>query len=303
MDLVTIKSDKLEAVICPELGGSIYSLRYKKDDQWLDIMRPTTKEALENKDAPEFASYHLIPYSNRIEGGRLNFMGKTYQLKINEEGHAMHGDVLNRPFKILSRTESELLLAFDSRDFDDINWPFPFSVKMGFGISGGLFTSFFNIKNEGDEPMPAGLGTHPYFQKKLTDKDRDVYLTLPQVGLYPGETTIPTGTYVDLPANMDFTKERAIDNNQFIDNCFKAKKGPYTINWPGTGVRLQMDADSYFEHLVLYTPLEKDFFAVEPVTNCNNGFNMAEKGIKDTGTVILKAEEKLYGTVLISIEG
>lgn len=303
MELITIKSDKLEAVIAPSLGGSIYSFKYKKDSTWLDIMRPTPQVALEKRDAGGFASFHLIPYSNRIEGGKLKFKGETYSLKTSDEGHSIHGDIMEREWTVLSKTEAELLLSFDSRDFDDMNWPFPFTAKMGFGIKGGMFTTFFNIKNVGDSLMPAGLGTHPYFLKKLTDADDDVYVTLPMLGLYPGNTTIPTGTWITIPPHMDFSKERALDSHQFIDNCFRANKGTTTIRWPGSGVTLSMDADSSFDHLVFFTPLDKSFFAIEPVTNCNNGFNMAEEGIQDTGTVILDPNEKLYGTVLINIEG
>lgn len=303
MELNTLKSDRLEAVICPGIGGSIHSLKYNKNGKWLDVMRPTPQEAVDNRDSGAFASFHLMPYSNRIENGKLVFRGMEYTLRTNEEGHAIHGDVHDKPWKILSATESELLLSFDSRDFDDINWPFPFSCKMGFGVKENMFTMFFSIKNEGDEPAPAGLGTHPYFVKRLTDADKEVLLTLPQKGLYPGNTPIPTGTWIDLPPHLDFTRERALDDNQFIDNCFRAKQSSTIIKWPGTGVRLTMDASSCFEHLVFYTPLNKDFFAVEPVTNCNNGFNMAERGIRDTGTVILNPGEKLYGTVLIIIEG
>lgn len=303
MDLISIKSDRLEAVICPKLGGSIFTLKYQKDGRWLDIMRPTPHEAMDNKDAGAFASFHLIPYSNRIEGGQLHFKGQTYKLETNDEGHAIHGDTMEREWTVLSKTESELLLSFDSRDFDDISWPFPFTAKMGYGIKGGMFTTFFNIRNEGDGPMPAGLGTHPYFQKKLTDEDDDVYVSLPQKGLYPGNTTIPTGTWVDLSPHMDFTKDRALDRHQFIDNCFRADRGTTTIRWPASGVTLEMDADSNFDHLVFFTPLGKSFFAIEPVTNCNNAFNMADEGIEDTGTVILEPGEKLYGTVLINIEG
>ena len=46
--LLYLKNDYIEVAVSPEVGGSIYSFRYKKDGEWLDIMRWTTEEALQN---------------------------------------------------------------------------------------------------------------------------------------------------------------------------------------------------------------------------------------------------------------
>ena len=74
--LLYLKNEFIELAVSPEVGGSIYSLRYKKDGEWLDIMRPTTEEALQDEDAGSFASYNLFPYSNRFEYARLKFTGR-----------------------------------------------------------------------------------------------------------------------------------------------------------------------------------------------------------------------------------
>ena len=65
--------------------------------------------------------------------------------------------------------------------------------------------------------------------------------------------------------------------------------GRARITWPGTGVRAEIDADAPLRHLILYTPAGKPFFAVEPVSNANNGFNLLAAGVPDSGVEVLEA--------------
>jgi aldose 1-epimerase len=300
--ILIIRSDSLEVGICPEVGASIEALRYNLNQEWVDVMRPTPKEAIDHKRPGNFSSFHLVPYSNRIENGLLHFKGESYQLKINgSDGHTIHGAGWEHSWKVLSCTEQEIRVGLDSRDIEDINWPFPFSSIMIFRVEGNVFTMDIMVKNEGQETMPVGFGTHPYFSKKLTEEDDRVIVKLPVKGLYPGDTPIPAGAWVNLPPELDFSTERALDNAQFVDNCFRAAPGSTVIKWPGSGVTMTMEADDVYENIILYTPLGKDFFAIEPVTNCNNGFNMAEKGIQDTGTLYLKPGQEAGGEIRIKI--
>ena len=296
MKSLTIKNNSLEVVICPEVGASIAALRYHLNGEWVDIMRPTPREAIDNKSPGDFSSFHLLPYSNRIEKGILHFKGKVYQLTINSsDGHTIHGAGWEHPWRVLSHSRQEIRVGFDSREIEDTNWPFPFSSTMTFCIKDNLFTMGITVKNEGEQTMPVGFGTHPYFSKKLTQQDDRVIVQLPVKGLYPGDTPIPTGTWIALPAEMDFSSERTLDSAQFVDNCFRAAPGSTS------GVTMTMEADDVYENIILYTPLEKTFFAIEPVTNCNNGFNMADKGIQDTGTLYLKPGEEVEGEIRIRI--
>jgi aldose 1-epimerase len=53
---------------------------------------------------------------------------------------------------------------------------------------------------------------------------------------------------------------------------------------------------------VIYTPAGQDFFCVEPVSNANDAFNMAARGVPDTGTVVLAPGEVLAGTMRLAVE-
>lgn len=306
--LLTIRSTNLEVSVSPEVGASIYSMRYRlkgDGEKWVDIMRTTPPKALENGDAGAFASFHMIPFSNRIANAELKFKDQIYHLIPNtEDGHAIHGDVRNRPWEILGAEEREMELAFDSSNFSDMNWPFPFSARIKFTVMENTFIITMELTNEGTEVCPAGMGTHPYYSRHLTPADDKVLIQLPLKGIYPGEGTIPTGTWTEIPEELDFSTEKELGTDLHIDNVYRVKPGSAVIKWPGSGVKFTMIADPIFEHLVFYCPMSNpEYFAIEPAINCNNGFNMAENGIPDTGTIFLEPGETIKGNILIRIEG
>lgn len=300
---LVIGNDLLEAVINPEVGASIEALRYNLNGQWVDIMRPTPESAVENRLPGEFSSFHLVPYSNRIEHGKLRFRGKEFQLKINHtDGHTIHGVGRDHPWKVDSHSPEELKVSLDSRNLEEVNWPFPFSSTITFSVKGNCFVMDISVRNEGEDTMPAGYGSHPYFSRRLKDKDENPIVQLPLKGLYPGDTPIPTGPWVELPEELDFSSPRTLDEDLFVDNCFRAYNGSSVVKWPGSRVLMTVEADEVYENLIFYTPLGKPYFAIEPVTNCNNGFNMAEKGIQDTGTLYLEPGEESRGEIRIFVD-
>lgn len=296
--LVVLENQHLRTEISPIVGGSIFSFQYKLDGQWVDVMRPTAKVALENNESGEFSSYTMLPYSNRIKNGVLNFKGNSYQLTINHEKvHAIHGEVRDRVWQVEEHSSSKLVLSFDSGDYSDISWPFAFTARMEYLLEGNKFITNMSLVNKSDQEMPAGFGIHPYFMRQLTKEDDQVLATLPTKGIYPDKGQIPTGTWEPVPEKLDFSQEKVL-TTEFIDKCYRAGGNEAHIKWVKSGVKLDLLWDDIFQHLILFCPETKhDFFAVEPVTNCNNGFNMAEQGIKDTGTVYLKPKEELAGKI------
>ncbi|NLO82057.1 MAG: hypothetical protein GX094_03230 [Clostridiales bacterium] len=302
-DLEILKSEYMEVKVCPQLGAGIFSMRYLLGAHWVDVMRPTPYEAVEKREPGALASFVMIPYSNRIENAVLKYRGNNYMLSKNTpEGHAIHGEVRSRPWRILQKEPGYIAMEFDSRDFEDISWPFPFYARIEYRVSGRVFLVRLALENTGDLIMPAGMGIHPYFMRKLTPEDNAVILKVPVKGVYPGDTPIPTGPWTDVPDELDFSQGKELDFRH-IDKCYRVFNAPTLIKWPGSQVSLTMEADNIFKHIIIYSPKDsKDFFAVEPVSNCNNGFNMAEQGVEDTGTVYLQPGETFMGNITIKME-
>jgi len=301
--IVVLENDCIKVQVCPEVGAGIYAMEYKRRGQWVHIMRPTPPSAVDAAAAGEFSSFNMIPYSNRIENALLFYNGKEYRLEPNTpEGHRIHGDVRDKAWKVELLEQERLAVSFDSRDYADVSWPFPFAAKMEFWLEGNRFLTKMEVRNTGEETMPAGMGIHPYFMRKLTEKDEVVEVRFPVKGVYPGPTTIPTGPWTEIPERIDFSTKKALSTD-FLDRCYRVAPGDSIIEWPASGVRLTITPEEIFKHLILYCPKhEHGYFAVEPVTNCNNGFNMAEKGIQDTGTLYIEPGQSIEGTIAMKVE-
>lgn len=301
-DLILLQNESLKVEVRPSVGASIYSFKYNLDGEWVNIMRPTPASALKDNESGSFSSYNLIPYSNRIEKGVFLYGAQTYQLAIDQnDGHALHGEVKDRAWKVINHKDNSVELEFDSKEYSDISWPFPFSAKIKYELQDNNFKIVMAVTNQSDQDMPAGMGIHPFFARKLTESDNKLMVNFPTKGLYPGETTIPTGTWEPPTPQYDFSTTRELKTD-FIDKCYRAYHRPVKINWVNSGVELTMSWDEVYQHLVLYVPKD-DFttFAVEPVTNCNNAFNLANQGVEDTGTVYLAPDEELSGGITIAV--
>lgn len=282
----------------PEIGGSVTDWSARQGDAWVPIMR-RAREPLERSSAG--ASFTLAPYSNRLRDGRFRFQDRTYQLR-GAEKHAIHGDVRDRPWRLTRHDASEALLELRSKDFPDLNFPFPFDARVRYVLDGRKLVTGLVLTNAGSEPMPAGGGFHPYFNRALAGHDENVELRFHVSGVYPaGDPPLPTGPPVALPPEQDFSERRPLDVT--LDHCFAGWDGAAEMHWPVSGVSVQMQANEAFGHLILYSPPGEPFFALEPVANVNDGFNLAAAGQEGTGVVMLEPGHSLEMEFRLILEG
>jgi len=235
------------------------------------------------------ANFHMIPYSNRIRDGRFSFNGTDVQL-AEAEKHAIHGALRKCQWQVASSTPSELICEFDTRNSANaINWPWPIHAVIKQVVDADTLHSRISITNLGDSDMPVGTGWHPYFVRDI--KGGGPTLTLPVESLYPDSNgdCLPDGAAVALPAALDFRQARALDPNQRIDCCLAGLSGSCHIHWQDAGIELIMSASDDCDHLVLFNP-DMPHFAVEPVSNANDAFNLASQGI-NAGVAVLPAGE------------
>jgi aldose 1-epimerase len=282
--------------VVPEIGGSIVDFSVKKTEQWIPIMRPGEMPLSKSSNASSFV---LIPYSNRLRDGRFSFQGKNYQLRDGEK-HAIHGDVRDRSLRVLEHTEYRIVMAFNSTEVPDINFPFSFSATLTYSLEDSTLWSEINLTNIGQEAMPGGCGFHPYFNRRVPGSTGEVELQVKVNGVYPGETPLPTGPAVPISPEQDFGNQRPLD--VVLDQCFAGWNRQAKIDWPGSGIKACFQADPGLEHIIVYSPESESFFAVEPVTNANDGFNLLAKGDNNCGVVILKPGKSLKARFAITID-
>jgi aldose 1-epimerase len=297
--LHTLQNDYWQVGILPETGASIAFGRVKKDGQWVDVMRPTDPADYDN--ASNCASFVLSPWSNRIREGRLRFRGNEYPLEVNNaDGTAIHGDTRGRIWQVEAAGESRINLSFDSTAHANINFPWQFAACAEYWLDGPEFVMSMGIKNLDDESFPGGFGQHPYFV--LTD---DTMLEVPVDQQYNLTDAMPDGGAVPISATLDFRTMRALRDAPPLDNLFRGRQGdkPARIVYPAHDIEVGMYADPIFEHFIVYAPPGQPFFAVEPVTNANDGFNLFEQGVAGNGVFVLEPGDDRHGAIRLRYEG
>ncbi len=302
-----LQSDHWRLWLEPDRGVQWMAAQVRQGDRWISVVadcRPPAPQVDDNNTsavpnhtevpwprdgqdeaAPLIAAnFHMIPYSNRIRDGRFSFDGTEYKLS-DSDNHSLHGALRKLPWRIVKETEHELVCEYSSSKDGRINWPWAITAEIYYTVKEDKISSVIRVRNDGGSLMPVGFGWHPYFVRTIDGVSPE--LCIPVSGVYPDTDgdCLPTGSSEALPTKLDFRKPRALETKQRIDHCFSGLDGPVTITWPTSGIKLKMQASRNCGHLVLFNPA-KPHFAVEPVTNANDAFNLAKKGI-DSGVISL----------------
>jgi len=303
MPLIDLRLDRLRAAIDPELGASLVS--FTLDDpggQPTPLMRPT---APGETDPGATSMFLMAPWTNRIAGGSFRFAGREVSIEPNfPDGTAIHGFARDRAWRITDRTPHHAALEFDSRDAPLPGWPWPYIARARYELEPGALSVDLSVRNAGDDPMPAGLGWHPFFPRRLWSDRDEVRLRAPVTGRYPCVRQLPTGA----PAR-EVTTERLSSTNELgdpgLDDVYTASGDPCVIEWPASGVTLTMRSSEEFTHLVVFTPRDdagpRSIFCVEPCTMANDAFNLADRGIEGVGVRTLKPGETLAASTRFEI--
>ena len=298
MPPIILENQYLKTSIDPDRGTDLLAFSTRMDDTWLSLM-PDVEDAQTELDCTSFL---MVPYSNRIEHGRFTFAGRTYQLE-DGANHSIHGDVRKRPWSVEEHIATRLCCTFRSTDHEAVNWPWSFEARAEYSLEKAEFTSHLTLWNRGDTPMPAGFGWHPYFNRRLTASGEPVHLRFKVAGAYPDANgnRIPSGPLQPLEPHQDFTVEKPLDPDNFLDTCFHGYDGNGHIAWPRSGVELFFGCSAPCSHLVVYNP-EAPHFAIEPVTNANNGVNLHAQGDSTSGVVELVPGEQLTARFSLRVD-
>ena len=291
---IDIASERWRLRLQPSMGLQTLSCKILHADQWHDLMPDCTV------DNPPLnaCNFHMLPYSNRIRDARFSHDEQDHILDHVDE-HAIHGALRKLKWRVNEQSEHNVSAEFDSRSDGAITWPWPIHAKVSYTLTQNTLTSVMTLTNLGTTSMPAGMGWHPYFCRQIAGAEPS--LTIPVEGVYPDTEgdCLPVGAAIALPKALQFSAARRLDSAQRIDHCLSGFKGPATLAWPEAGITLRMHASENCGHLVLYNP-DEAFFAVEPVTNANDGFNLQNRDI-DAGVIILEPGQSMSAQMQLEL--
>lgn len=299
-DLRLLENEHWQVGILPQTGASTAFGRIRVGEAWVDVMRPASEADYGNSSL--CASFLLVPYSNRIRDAKFRFRGVEYILEVNNnEGSASHGDVRRRPWQVENADPTQIGLRFDSTLFDDLNFPFRFSAAVEYRLDGRDFVIWLSLTNKDDRPMPAGFGHHPYFVKTIAGAG--AHIEIPADSQFELTNFLATAPAVPVTPRLDFRQLRPLGDAEVNDVLTSLHPGePVRLVYPGPDIEVTMYFDAIFQHIILYAPSGKPYYAVEPVTNTNDGFNLYEQNIPGSGVFVLGPGESQSGTVRLRLD-
>lgn len=256
-----IAADEYRLVAAPTRGGSILSF------EWRD--QPLMRRAA-GPGILDVACFPIVPYSNRIAGGRFSWNGRTVTLAPNfpavDSINPLHGPGWLSAWSLAEATGNALRLF---HDYSGPDWPWAYRAELSYSLGECGLTARLAVTNCAEEPMPAGLGFHPYFPRTASTR----YL-----GLHRGEWCRDSS---GLPTKLD-RRSRAIDwwdgaavNARAIDTVYSDREGPLQIQWPDRNLAARIDCSNNLSLTSVFAPEGMNWFCVEPVSHMTDALNRA----------------------------
>jgi aldose 1-epimerase len=273
---LVLRSDELEVVLLPALGGRIHRLRAFGHDL---VRTPTTPDT--HREEPFFwGAYVMAPWCNRIRPGPTEVEGRTVALEPNfDDGTAIHGQVSSRPWE---RTGEGALRV--SGGEDGSGWPWAYDVTAQATVDGPTLRLRYQLANRSDGRMPAGIGLHPWFRTP-------VEIAFPAEAVYPRNSDSPA--HAERAAGrLDLARPHPLAPD--IDATWAGPREPrIELAWPDAGVSAALEVETPRLLVAAASPAHLDAVAVEPQTHGPDGLRRLLRHEPDALTVLGPGETLL----------
>ncbi|GAA2310762.1 hypothetical protein Scani_32600 [Streptomyces caniferus] len=161
----------------------------------------------------------LVPWPNRVGGGRYRFHGQDLQLPLTEPEtrNAIHGLLRWTPWRLLAHGDDAVRVG--TTLFPQPGYPFHLEVVAEYRLGQEGLQVAVTTTNVGETAAPYGVGQHPYLTAG-TDLVDAALLTVPaRYRLCTDEHGLPTGEEPVEGTAYDFRTARPI-GEQLLDTAF-----------------------------------------------------------------------------------
>lgn len=234
----------------------------------------------------------LVPWPNRIRGGRYEWDGRTISAPLNEpaKGNAIHGFTRWHNWA-LSQTDDRSASAA-LRLHPLTGYPFTLDLRTDYALDAGGLTVTTTARNVGARACPYGHGAHP-FVTVGTDLVDDALLELrARSYLVTDEAQIPTGREPVAGTPYDFRTPRRLGDGP-LDTAFADLERDadglvrVRLSDPGSGRAVTVWADASYAYWQVFTgdtvpetERRRRSLAVEPMTCPPNAFVTGEAVVR-----------------------
>jgi aldose 1-epimerase len=258
-ELLQIADGPIEVEVLPGVGARLHRLRAFGHD----LLR-TPHDLRPHVDDPWFyGSYPMAPWCNRVAAGRATVAGRAIDLPATfADGSAIHGQVSRRAWEVVGDGLFRIAAGGDG-------WPWPYEVEQRIQISGQSLQLDLRLTNRSDDPMPGGLGFHPWFR-------RPIRVAIAAAAVHPSNLATEARP---VPASGVFDRRRLEIMPDGLDATWTdLADPPVVLFWPDAGVQATMSVVAPTRFIVAATLPGTDAVAVEPQTHAPDGLRRLARG-------------------------
>ncbi len=294
--------------IVPGLGFNCYSFEAILDGQPRDILWSHPDLLLGTQKPSRSGIPILFPFAGRIRGTRYQFEGQNYSLPAGDDfGNAIHGFVLNRPWRVLENRGSRACGQFQaSEDAPEVLkfWPADFRITVTYALRENQLTMETRIENPGETRLPFWFGTHPYFRVPLSENGKrdacKVYV--PASNQWELKDLLPTGRILSVQPHCDLRTGRQFGDLKVDDilTGLQTKNGQYQAKIVDDTHTLQLTFGQEYSECVVFIPPHREAVCIEPYTSVSNAFELIAEGVK-TGMRVLASGQSFQTSLTIQV--
>ncbi|MFO1021026.1 MAG: aldose 1-epimerase [Planctomycetales bacterium] len=303
MTVITLRdqSTGAQAQILTELGFNCFSFQAAVNGEVHEVLDAPPEYELGKGKASSGGIPILFPFPSRIRGGKFSWKNRNYELPAGDgKGNAIHGLVLDRPWRVTLTDDQtavgEFQLSVDAPDRVSL-WPTDFLIEVRYTLHPSKLRADVRMANAGEEDLPWGLGTHPYFKAPLGPKGsfENCVAQLAAPEIRELVELLPTGRRLPVEPSNDLQKGGRLKDLQ-LDHLFtgitptNGRMESLVVD-PHSGLQVAQYTDPIFTEWVVYTPPHHRSICLEPYTCMTDAINMRTQGI-DTGWKVMKPGKK-----------
>ncbi len=259
------------ARLLPEQGAAFAALSW----HGMALLAPLPLGA--NPNASFAGAFVMAPWANRLDAGRLPFGGNIHQLRVNraEDNTAIHGLVRELPWQVAAAGDAAatLVLCLSSP-------PFQLAARLDLALGAGGLRLDLSLRNLAAEPVPMGLGWHPFFTRPVGTRLAFAATTL----LARDARALPLAAQPTTGIDGDEASYEGLDTH------FAGWDGTLRITRPDCTLVLRAEG-AWAQNLQVFAPAGSGVLCAEPVSHVPDAPN--RPGLAALGPLTMVAPDAL----------
>jgi len=214
----------------------------------------------------------LLPWPNRLRGGRWSWRGADLQLDVVSPGspNAVHGLLSAQPWSVLAERPAGVPVGtvLEPR----AGYPFRLAAAIDYDLTPRQLTVRVRVRNAGEADAPFGVGMHPYLHVGATAEGglADAELSVPARTAMDVDGGLPTGESRPFDGEVGRIGDRALDDP--VTDLVRDDDGWARVRLRGPAGALELAVDRSWPWLQVYSGdtlpagQRRRSLAVEPMT-------------------------------------